>query len=84
MSRVGRVLMVAVLLSVGVGAAAQEICIDYQDFRCGAQCTWYGSSGVYCASPSNPDRACWDSGTGNACGESATYDLCNCIGYGGF
>jgi hypothetical protein len=83
MSRIGRVLMVAVLLSFAVGASAQEPCIDQQDFLCGAQCTWFGRW-VYCATPSNWQRACWDSGTGNACGESSTYDLCNCTGYGGF
>jgi hypothetical protein len=81
MSRIGRVLLMAVLLSFALGASAQEPCIDQQDFMCGHQCEYWG--GWYCASPSNPDRACWSSGTGNSCGESSTYDLCNCTGYGG-
>ncbi len=67
------VLAVSVLLAAAPLAWAP--CEDDPFFVCGIQCGWW-PGGVYCTDPSNPTRACWESGTGGACGEDADYEGC--------
>jgi hypothetical protein len=84
MSRAAKALLVAAILVAGE-SAVQALCVRHIDGPwCGVQCTWF-SSGVYCFAQSNVDRACWDSGTGGACGEEAHSEYClGCAGVGSF
>ena len=86
MSRAVKALLVIALSLIGA-VPVYSICAHHQgeDWVCGVQCGAIGNYGQYCFAPSNPDRACWDSGTGGACAEDSSYAGCsNCGGPGGF
>jgi hypothetical protein len=70
-------LVLAGLILLAVSPMVEAFCEESQDYWCGIQCTWVWG-GIYCYHPSNPNRACWDSGTGHACGEDADYEGCSC------
>jgi hypothetical protein len=84
MSRSVKALLVVVALVVGA-VPAYSICVrhPWDVYFCSSQCTWY-SSGVYCGASEDLYRACWESGTGNSCGEDRDYPDCHCSGVGGF
>ena len=72
-------LVLGVFVLLAVTAVAWAPCEEFPDYACGIQCGGWGP-GIYCIDPSNPSRACWDSGTGGACGEANPYEGCTCQG----
>ena len=77
-----RSLLVAAMMML-VATSVSGVCYFTEDTWCGFQCDWVGG-GLYCFEPSNLDRCCWESGTGNACGEEAHCSQCSCTYPGGF
>lgn len=84
-SKVVKALLAAALLSWPIGEPVQA-CVDNPDFYCGLECDSVpGRRGLYCLTPSQPDRSCIDSGSGNVCAETYPDQSCApCGGEGGF
>ena len=80
MSRAAKAILVVMLV---VGAIPVYSLCRPTGGWCGWQCGEWGG-GLYCIEPSNPDRACWHSGTGNVCGEDSSGCTCSGPGQGGF
>lgn len=66
--------VIAVLLAVGTPTGA-ELCMDQPDYVCATQCTWI-FGGLYCFDRSDQTRCCFESGTGNVCGEVNPCEEC--------
>ena len=78
-----RRLRVALLVGTLVLAVAGGIygidCEENPEVWCGFHCD-KGGFGWVCFVPD--ERCCWESPTGNACGDAARCDECDCLGYG--
>lgn len=68
-------LVLGVLVLAGLTPLAWAQCMDDPTIYCGIQCDWW-PGGVYCTEPSNPERACYESVSGGACGEANPYEGC--------
>lgn len=64
--------------------ALSSDCVEDQETWCGYHCGWLGNNYGWACAINDPDRCCWFSPTGDACGDSSVCDECDCEGLGGF